>query len=59
MYLSEKIIKRIELSAQDQNFSDIEKILIHIISFDNTLKIIKEMNIEVQRIKAYFKQYIF
>ena len=48
---AEKTIKRAVLSAQNQNFYDIEIILIDDFSLDNTLKIVEEMSKEDPRIK--------
>ena len=48
---NEKTIKRLVRSAQNQNFSDFEIIIIDDYSEDNTVKIIEELIIEDKRIK--------
>ena len=50
-YSSEKYIKRAVRSAQNQNFYDIEIIVIDDFSTDNTVKILEEMEKEDPRIK--------
>lgn len=51
IYNSEKTIKTAIRSVQNQNFSDIEILLIDDFSKDNSLSIIKELKIEDSRIK--------
>ena len=51
MNSAEKTIKRAVLSAQNQNFYDIEIIIIDDFSLDNSLKIVEEMSKEDPRIK--------
>ena len=51
VYSAEKYIKRTVRSAQNQNFTDIEIILVDDLSTDNSLKIIEEMSNEDPRIK--------